>query len=287
MLAQGRHAQGMHAQGMHAQRRRARPWRRGLGVDDVPAVNVPGVDIPLGHGRGLTWFGGVSSETEILGADGGSSRVTDRWSAGELLAAARTVGGRLLPVAWRVRLWPETSDEAIVTTFGPVEIRRVPACQMARTCVKGDAAPALETASRRLLKYLDGDNQSMARPRAMRPIEQQQIAPGRWLIGVRLTADGGPPGLSAPRASKVSAPRASKVKVTPREAGMLAVIRFSGRPAHDAITRADAILLNTMSGTDWVVAGAPLLRLGTGRWYRRGFEVAVPVIGRDRAAAND
>ena len=252
---------------MHAREGQSSRCRRGFRED------VPAVDVAARRGRGSSWFGGIASEPETLGEDRTAFRVSERWFAGKLLAAARSFGERLLPVAWRVRLWPAAADEAILTTFGRVEIRRVPPCRMARTCVKGDAAPALETATRRLLKYLDGGNQSMARP-----IEQQRIAPGRWLIGVRLNGDGVSPG---------SARRASKVMVTRREATVLAVVRMSGRPGQEAIARADAILLATISGTEWVVAGAPMLRLGSGRWSRRSFEVAVPVTAGPRAAANE
>jgi hypothetical protein len=141
--------------------------------------------------------------------------------------------------------------------------------------VKGELAQARETAMRRLAKYTHGYNRSSAILGTVRPIVQQQQAPGRWLIGVRLTevADA----LAAPP------PCAPKVKLVSRETETLAVVRVAGRPVHGSITGGDAIILNAIDDTDWIATGCPMIRLharGPLAWFARGFEVAVPVAAR-------
>jgi hypothetical protein len=138
--------------------------------------------------------------------------------------------------------------------------------------VKGEPAQARETALRRLAKYTHGYNRSDAILGTVRPVMQQQQAPGRWLIGVRLAKAGD--AFTAP------APSAPKVKLVSREAEMLAVVRMAGRPAHRSVAGGDAIILNAIDSTDWIATGSPMIRLharGPLRWFARGFEVAVPV----------
>jgi len=64
-------------------------------------------------------------------------------------------------------------------------------------------------ALRRLAKYTHGDNWGDAILDTVRPVTQQQQAPSRWLIGVRLANVG--------NASAVPAPYAPKVKLVWRE----------------------------------------------------------------------
>jgi hypothetical protein len=141
--------------------------------------------------------------------------------------------------------------------------------------VKGEPAQARETALRRLAKYTHGDNWGDAILDTVRPVTQQQQAPSRWLIGVRLANVG--------NASAVPAPYAPKVKLVWREPEMLAVVRVAGRPIHASITGGDAIIFNATDGTDWIATGSPMIRLharGPLRWFARGFEVAAPVAPR-------
>jgi hypothetical protein len=144
-----------------------------------------------------------------------------------------------------------------------------------QTCVKGEPAQARETALRRLAEYTHGNNRSGAVLGTVRPIMQQQQAPGRWLIGVRLTG--------AADALAASAPCVPKIKLVSRETETLAVVRVAGRPMHRSIASGDAIILNAVNDTGWIAIGSPMIRLharGPLAWLARGFEVAVPVVAR-------
>lgn len=124
---------------------------------------------------------------------------------------------------------------------------------MAQTSVKGELAQARETAMRRLVKYTDGYNRRGAVLSMVRPIGQQQQAPGNWLIGVRLT--------ETVDARAAPAPCAPKVKLVSRGTETLAVVRVAGRPMHRLIAVGDAITLNAIDDTDWIAAGSPVIRL--------------------------
>ena len=201
---------------------------------------------------------------------------TSRSAPGKLLTAALVwFCLKVLPVNWLVPRWRAVPGESVVASRGSVEIRRIPAGCVVQTCVKGEPAQARETALRRLAKYTHGNNRSMAILDTVRPVMQQQQAPGRWLIGVRLANVGD--SLIAP------APCEPKVKLVSRDAEMLAVVRVGGRPTRGSIASGDAIILNAIDGTDWIATGSPLIRLharGPLPWLARGFEVAVPVAPR-------
>src|SRR5665213_3186858 len=164
---------------------------------------------------------------------------------GELLIAGLLrVCGRVLPANWLIPRWRAATGETVIASHGSVEIRQIPAGCIVQTCVKGEPAQARETALRRLAKYTQGYNRSDAILGTVRPVMQQQQAPGRWLIGVRLAKAGD--AFTAP------APSAPKVKLVSREAEMLAIVRVAGCPTHDSITGGDAIILNAIDSTDWI-----------------------------------
>lgn len=146
---------------------------------------------------------------------------------------------------------------------------------MARTCVKGDAAQARETASRRLVRYLNGENRDAMALAGERPLIQQQLEPRRWLISIRLPSIDG--------ARSAPAPLGPKVKVVAVEPEMLAVVRLSGRLNYASIAGGDALILDAIANTKWVAIDTARIRLhrpGLFGWFTGGFEVAVPVVSR-------
>lgn len=201
---------------------------------------------------------------------------TSRSSSGKVLKAGLLrFCLKVLPANWLVPRWRAAPGESVIASRGSVEIRKIPAGCVAQTCVKGEPAKARETALRRLAKYTHGNNRSSAILDTARPVMQQEQAPGRWLIGVRLAKFGDT--LNAP------APCEPKVKLISRASEILAVVRVAGRPARGSITAGGAIILNAIDGTDWIATGSPMIRLRGRRplpWLGSGFEVAVPVARR-------
>lgn len=201
---------------------------------------------------------------------------TRRSRPGEvLIAGLLRVCLRVLPANWLIPRWRAAPGETVIASHGSVKIRQIPAGCIAQTCVKGDPAQARETALRRLAKYTHGYNRSGTVLDTVRPVMQQQQAPDRWLIGVRLAKVGD--------AFNAPAPCAPKVKLVSQEVETLAVVRVAGRPTYGSVTGGDAIILNTIDSTNWIATGSPMIRLhacGPLRWFFRGFEVAVPVASR-------
>lgn len=117
--------------------------------------------------------------------------------------------GRLLPNDWRILLWSMETDEALVASLGPVEIRQVPACCVAETSVRGEMNVARGTALQRLAKYIGGENRRAVALEAERPILQQRMAPGLWQIAVRLPAISDAHAAPMPRTPKAKSRRRS------------------------------------------------------------------------------
>jgi hypothetical protein len=192
-----------------------------------------------------------------------------------LLNALRDRGARLIPAEWRALRWREATGETLVASYGTVEIRRTPGGCVARTCVKGDLAQARETALRRILKYMNGENRSAIALAGNRPVMQQQLEPRRWLISVRLT--------EIQTVGAAPTPLGPKVKVVELEPEMLAVVRVAGRPGRGSVSSGDAIILAAIANTKWVATGPATIRSrrpGSICWLTGGFEVAVPVVSR-------
>ena len=161
--------------------------------------------------------------------------------AAVLFAALLRFCSRVIPANWLVPRWRAAPGETVIASRGSVEIRQIPAGCIVQTCVKGEPAQARETALRRIAKYTHGNNRSGTILDTVRPVMQQQQAPGRWLIGVRLAKAGG--------------------SVTGGDAIIL-----------NAIDSTDWIA--TGSPMIRLHARGPL------RWFASGFEVAVPVAPR-------
>lgn len=106
------------------------------------------------------------------------------------------------------------TNETVLATHGPVALRRIPAGSWVQTCVKGEMATARQTALRRLIGYLRGDNLAGAALGTVGPVMQQSLAPGRWLVRLRL--------VPTDRTAPAPAPRMAKVKLVWREAETMA-----------------------------------------------------------------
>ena len=178
----------------------------------------------------------------------------------------------MLPADWRILLWSEETDEAIISSHGSVQIRRVPGGCVVQTCVKGDMNQARGTALLRLVKYASGDNQRAARLDAERPLLQQQKAPGLWQIAVRLSA------VDDVQAAPV--PRARKLRVVAQEPITWAVVTRPGRPTEQAIERAERVIMDTLARSQWFATGPVTVRIHAPTSvlpFAGSFEVAVPV----------
>jgi hypothetical protein len=116
----------------------------------------------------------------------------------------------MLPADWRILLWSKETDETVISSYGSVQIRRLPGGCLAQTCVKGDITLARGTALLRLAKYVSGDNQRATRLDAERPLLQQRKAPGLWQVAVRL--------LTLDDVQAAPMPRARKIKIVAEEA---------------------------------------------------------------------
>ena len=187
---------------------------------------------------------------------------------------------RVLPADWRILLWSRETDEAIIASYGSVQIRHVPGGCFVQTCVKGDMNLARGTALLRLVKYVSGDNQRAARLDAERPLLQQRKAPGLWQIAVRLTA------VDDVQAAPV--PRARKLRIVAQAPITWAVVARRGRPTEQAIERAERAIINTLTRSPWLVTGPATVRIHVPTSvlpFAGSFEVAVPVFSHTRDAS--
>ncbi len=200
---------------------------------------------------------------------------------GKTLAAALLKRcARMLPGDWRILLWSEETDEAIIASHGSVQIRHVPGGCVVQTCVKGDMNLARGTALLRLVKYVSGDNQRAARLDAERPLLQQRKAPGLWQVAVRLIA------VDDVQAAPV--PRARKIKIVAQAPTTWAVITRRGRPTEQAIERAETAIMDTLARSQWFATGPGTLRIHAPTSvlpFAGSFEVAVPVFSHTQDAS--
>jgi hypothetical protein len=189
---------------------------------------------------------------------------------------------RILPADWRILLWSKETDEAIIASYGSVQIRQVPGGCVVQTCVKGNMNLARATALLRLVKYASGDNQEAARLDAERPLLQQRKAPGLWQIAVRLTA------VDDVQAAPV--PRARKLRVVAQEPITCAVVTRPGRPTEQAIERAQRAIADTLARSQWFATGPATVRIHVPASmlpFAGSFEVAVPVFSRTQDQATE
>ncbi len=204
---------------------------------------------------------------------------------------ATLLGGLLLGAcsAFGIRGGTEEPRHSVAERLGDVEIRRYAPRLAAETTVPGDAYAARGEGFRRLAGYIFGGNQRRARIDMTAPVAQsgaQSSAPGERIAMTAPVAqaggDGGwvirfflPAALTDP-----PAPNDARVRIVPVPEETVAVLRFSGTAAPDAVAARRAALLAALSGTAWRPAGEPATWFYDPPWtlppLRRN-EVAVPV----------
>ena len=173
--------------------------------------------------------------------------------------------------------------------LGDVEIRRYAPRLAAETTVAGDAYRARGEGFRRLAGYIFGGNQRRARIDMTAPVAQSSAGAGASGERIAMTAPVGqapsdagwvirfflPAALSDP-----PAPNDARVRIVPVPEETVAVLRFSGTTAEDAVADRRKALMAALSGTAWRPAGEPTAWFYDPPWtlppLRRN-EVAVPV----------
>lgn len=194
---------------------------------------------------------------------------------GKLPSAILKYCERLLPRDWRVLQWSSETDEVVVESLGPVEIRRVPAGCVAQTCAEGDMDSARGIALIRLGQYLSGDNRDSVSLDAERPVVQRRSATGQWLVSVRLPA--------IHDAAAAPTPRRSSVSIVSQGPATLAVVKVNGGPCEQAIARAEATVAAALEHTRWVASGPATVRIhapGSLLPFADSCELAIPVFER-------
>ena len=174
---------------------------------------------------------------------------------------------RLIPLGWLIWRSPSRT-ETVEAIIGKVEIRSLPAGHVVETRMKGEQARAVHTGTRRLVRYASGENVAGAAPGTFLPITQRQTLSGRWLVGLYLQPTGG----GAP------APLSPKITVVARDASWVATVRVPARSIDAALRLGGATILEAITGSQWLAAGPPTLRLYCGvRWPWSRWEIAVPL----------
>lgn len=192
--------------------------------------------------------------------------------------------------AFGIRSGTEEPRFTTVERFGDVEIRRYAPRLAAETTVPGDAYHARGEGFRRLAGYIFGGNAgrrridmtapvvqssasgeriAMTAPVAQAPVAQAS-GEGGWVIRFFL-----PAALTDP-----PAPNDARVRIAPVPEETVAVLRFSGTAAADAVADRTKALTAALSGTAWRPAGKPAAWFYDPPWtlppLRRN-EVVVPV----------
>jgi len=208
--------------------------------------------------------------TDADSADEGD--VPIRRIAKQLTATTLKRCARLLPTDWRLLLWTRETDETIIACYGKVEIRQLPPCCTAQTCVKGEMDAARGAGLQRLAEYVGGENRERIMLEAERPVVQQRVSPGLWAITIRL------PMLQDLNAAPT--PHTPMVKVESQQPTTLAVISMSGHPTEHLIARGEAAVLEAIARTPWFRTGSPVVRMHVPCSpipFACSFEVVVPV----------
>jgi SOUL heme-binding protein len=178
----------------------------------------------------------------------------------------------LLSSDWRILQWRRQTNEAVISSVGPIEIRQVPYGCLVQTRVKGEMTPARGTALVRLAKYVGGHNRSDTALGAERPVLQHQIAPGLWEIGIHL--------VDVDDVRHAPVPRGRRMRIVAREAGTCAVLSKIGRPTEYKVASAEIEILDAIARTHWFATGTPIVRIqapGSIMPMTGTYEVAVPV----------
>ena len=185
-----------------------------------------------------------------------------------------------------VRSGTETPPYEVAARVGDVEIRHYPARLAAETEVEGDAVGARSAGFRRLAGFIFGGNrsrtdiamtapvgQSVSRRIAMTaPVATQPAADGKWVVRFFMPA--------AYTAETLPKPDDPAVTIVVVPAETMAVYRYTGSIAADAVAQARRVLLRRLDGSDWRAMGEPVDWFYDPPWtlppLRRN-EVAVPV----------
>jgi hypothetical protein len=189
-----------------------------------------------------------------------------------LWAGVAQWAARRLPGKWRLLRQAVTIDGRVLATLGPVQVRRMRACIIARTFVRGERLAALQIALGRLADYVGGDNREGRPLQAAKPVVQRLDSPGKWLVQISLRSEYtqfSPP-----------VPRNHKVRILAQPIETLAIIRLRGNPRWPALAGGQAAILAAIADSGWIASGTPLLRLHTQPGllpWSGGFELAVPV----------
>lgn len=200
---------------------------------------------------------------------------------------ATLLGGLLLGAcsAFGIRGGTEEPRHSVAERLGDVEIRRYAPRLAAETTVPGDAYAARGEGFRRLAGYIFGGNQRRARIDMTAPVAQSGAAGERIAMTAPVAQAGGDGGwvirFFLPAAlTDPPAPNDARVRIVPVPEETVAVLRFSGTAAPDAVAARRAALLAALSGTAWRPAGEPATWFYDPPWtlppLRRN-EVAVPV----------
>lgn len=151
-----------------------------------------------------------------------------------------------------VRGGTEEPPYSLVQRLGHVEIRRYEPRLAAETTVNASELDARSDGFRRLASYIFGGNADRQRIAMTAPVAQSGGPPGAttgWTIRFFLPRD-----LSAASAPR---PIAAAVQIVKLPAETVAVWRFSGTPAAEAVHTAQRDLLAALAATEWRPVGAP------------------------------
>ena len=180
-----------------------------------------------------------------------------------LLGACSVVG---------VRSGTEEPAFARLAPLGEVEIRRYAPRLAAETEVAGGEAASRSQGFSNLAGYIFGGNQAASRIAMTAPVAQATSGNGHVIRFFLPAALRDPPTPNDPRVAIVTVP-----------AETMAVLRFTGSTAPDAVAGARARLMAALGSGPWQVMGEPVAWFYDPPWtiptLRRN-EVAVPVTPR-------
>ena len=181
-----------------------------------------------------------------------------------------------------VRSGTEEPAFEILGTEAGLEIRRYGARLAAETRVEADEMAARSEGFSRLAGYIFGGNAGSSRIAMTAPVAQQGT---RIAMTAPVAQAGGADSQSIrfflPSALRdPPAPKDARVRIVEVPGETVAVYRFTGSIAPDAIAAARARLLAALPATSWVAAGEPVTWFYDPPWtiptLRRN-EIAIPV----------
>lgn len=186
----------------------------------------------------------------------------------------------------------EQPPYAVIGTQGPAEIRRYPARIAAETTIPASSEVAARgTGFRKLAGYIFGANTTRASIAMTAPVAQSSES-------IAMTA---PVGVSAAPAAgwtirffmparytldTLPAPRDPAIRLVPVPAETVAVVRFTGSTAPEAVATHQSSLLAALATGPWRPSGTPSAWFYDPPWtipFLRRNEVAVPVEERPRS----